>query len=164
MKNIFKFVFARQNTLLGLLLMLAIFPILASAQNGGVYKEQGGLREVVSSGSELAIAGKLAFTPATAYSAVQISTSFATTNSFLVINATGTITSTATPAISTLTATSGQEMIIMGGANPVTFQDNDQLSGSLLELGSATRALGAGDVLKLIYYSGKWYEIAFVNN
>lgn len=101
----------------------------------------------------------------TSYSAVQVSTSFSPVNTtFMVINGTGTLTLESTPQIATTTAVSGQSITIMGGSNPVTFVDEGTLTGSLLELGAAGRALGAGDILKLRYYSGKWYEEGFVNN
>ena len=154
MKNIFSAV-----------ILTVLLAGMAAAQNVNVYKSQGGNSQTFAATSLLSMAGRIAFTPLTSYSSVNVSTSFSPVNStFLVINGSGTITSTATPAISTLTAVSGQELLIMGGANVVTFQDNGTLSGSLLELGNTTRALGAGDILKLIYYSGKWYEIGFVNN
>ena len=107
----------------------------------------------------------LAYIANTSYSAVQISTSFSPVNtSFLVINGTGTITMTSTPTISTTTAVSGQELVITGGTNPVTFTDNGTLSGSLLELSAATRAVGTGSMLVLRYYGGKWYEVSFAAN
>lgn len=107
----------------------------------------------------------LAYIANTSYPAVHISTSFSPVNtSFLVINGSGTLTMTSTPTISTTTAVSGQELTISGGANPVTFTDNGTLSGSLLELSAATRAVGTGSMLHLRYYNGKWYEVSFAAN
>lgn len=110
--------------------------------------------------------GAVAETPNTSsYSSIGVSTSINPVGlAFIVMSASGTITSTATPFISTTSAVSGQVLTLMGGANAVTLQDNGTLSGSLLELGSTTRALGAGDILRLRYYNGKWWEEAFVNN
>lgn len=110
--------------------------------------------------------GSFADTPdATTYAALAGTTTLVpTVQSFVVINGTGTLSMTSTPHIATTTAVSGQSLTIMGGTNVVTFTDEGTLTGSLLELGAATRALGAGDILKLRYYSGKWYEEAFVNN
>jgi hypothetical protein len=107
----------------------------------------------------------VALIPNTAYSAVQISTSFSPVNtSFLVINGTGTLTMTSTPTISTTTAISGQELIITGGANPVTFTDNGTLSGSLLELGAGTRVVSTNKILKLRFYGGSWLEESYASN
>ncbi len=110
--------------------------------------------------------GAVSETPNTAsYSSIGISTSITPTGkAFIVLNASGTLTSTATPFISTTSAVSGQVLTLMGGANAVTLQDNGTLSGSLLELGSTTRALGAGDIIRLRYYDGKWWEESFANN
>lgn len=68
------------------------------------------------------------------------------------------------PAISTVTATAGQIVIIQSSTNTLTFQDDGTLSGSALELGAATRALGVGDILVLIYRASKWWEMGFYNN
>ena len=104
-------------------------------------------------------------TPNTSNSALEVTSALNPVGvSFAVVNATGALTSTATPFISTTSAISGQVITIMGGTNALTLQDNGTLSGSLLELGAATRALGAGDILRLRYYNGKWWEEAFVNN
>ena len=110
--------------------------------------------------------GAVAETPNTSsYSSIGISTSINPAGlAFIVMNASGTITSTATPFISTTSAVSGQVLTLMGGANAVTLQDNGTLSGSLLELGDTSRVLGAGDILRLRYYNGKWWEESFVNN
>ena len=84
--------------------------------------------------------------------------------SFIVINGTGTITMASTPTISIHAAVNGQEIIITGGSNAVDFVDEGTLTGSLLELGSSSRTLSTGDILELIYYSGKWYEVGFTDN
>ena len=73
--------------------------------------------------------------------------------------------STATPQISTTTATSGQRiMLLNSGTSSYTFGDTDSVSGSLLELGAASREVDQGDILEVVYYGGKWYEIGFYNN
>ena len=82
----------------------------------------------------------------------------------LVINGTGAIVMASVPTISTLAALSGQEILIMGGANAVTFVDEGGLTGSLLELDSSSRAISTGDTLRLMYYGGKWYETGFTDN
>lgn len=128
-------------------------------------QNEGGALKMTGSLASSVLAGSVSETPVTSYSAVQISTSLSpVAMAFAVINGTGTLTLTSTPHIATTTAVSGQSITLMGGANVVTFQDEGTLTGSLLELGAATRALGAGDILKLRYYSGKWYEEGFVNN
>lgn len=112
------------------------------------------------------VSGSKAEVPSTSYSALAISSAISPVGvNFLVVSASGTLTSTATPFISTTTAISGQVITLFGGsANVLTLTDEGGLTGSLLELGSGTRAIGAGDILKLRYYSGKWYEEGFVNN
>lgn len=124
-----------------------------------------GVAVIRGNSGSVSVTGGMVQVPNTAYSAVQISTSFSPVGlGFAVINGTGTLTLTSTPHIATTTAVSGQEITFFGGANPVTFVDEGTLTGSLLELGGATRALGAGDMLTLRYYGGKWYEVSFANN
>jgi hypothetical protein len=142
----------------------AAFPLIA-----GQAMKTGQLLVGVTDGGPLATntpaISALAFIPNTSYSAVQVSSSFSPVNtSFAVINGTGAITLSSTPTIATTTAISGQEITITGGTNAVTFTDNGTLSGSLLELSAATRAVAAGSMLKLRYYSGKWYEVSFAAN
>jgi len=98
------------------------------------------------------------------WSVVESSTEIIPTSSFLVINGTGTITLSSTPNISTDTFSNGDYLILMGGSNAVIFQDNDTLSGSLLELGDTSRSLGDGDIIGLILYNSKWYELFYNNN
>lgn len=97
------------------------------------------------------------------YSAVEVSTEISPVGvSFLVVSATGTLTSEATPFISTTTAVDGQFLTIIGGsANVLTISDNDSAAGTLLELGAASRAIGEGDIIRFVYYNGKWREISF---
>ncbi len=76
----------------------------------------------------------------------------------------GAITMNTTPAISTTPYADGTMYMIQSATATVTFQDDGTLSGSLLELGSTTRALGVGDILILVYRSGKWWEAGFFNN
>lgn len=82
---------------------------------------------------------------------------------FIVITTTAAISVGTTPSISTMAAVNGQELTIMSSSYTVTFSDNGTLSGSLLELGAATRAVGDQDVLKLFYYKGKWRETSYNN-
>ncbi len=76
----------------------------------------------------------------------------------------GPLVLSAVPTISTTPYTNGTIYVVQSATNTVTFQDNDTLAGSLLELGSTTRALGVGDILVLIYRAGKWWEFGFYNN
>ena len=116
--------------------------------------------------SKLVISGGLYLTPdAATYTAVSTSTKLNSYGkNFLVINGTGTITMGSAPTISTTSVTNGKILFIMGGTNPITFSDGGTLTNSALSLGSATRAVGSGDILELIFYSGKWREFGFVNN
>lgn len=78
----------------------------------------------------------------------------------------GAVTLTGVPTISP-TTDDGQFLIIQGtsNANTVTLQDSATLPGSQLELGAATRVLGAGDTIVLIWdlATTSWYEMAFSN-
>lgn len=79
----------------------------------------------------------------------------------------GAVTLVATPTISDPT-NDGQQLIIVGthDTNTVTFQNESALAGTKLKLGAASRALGAGDVLELIWdeVMDRWLETGFVNN
>ncbi len=82
------------------------------------------------------------------------------TSEYMVVSATGALTNTAAPFISTNTYTSGTVVTLVGGSTDVlTVSDS-----ACFALGSSTRALGAGDVLSLILINGVWYETGFVNN
>lgn len=110
--------------------------------------------------------GKFVHTPQT-QTGITTSSAIVITSAFMVVSASGSLTSVAAPLISTATATNpdGTRVLLMGGSsNVLTVQDADTLPNSCLELGSSTRAIGAGDVLELIIYGGKWYEVSFVNN
>jgi hypothetical protein len=100
--------------------------------------------------------------------AVGASTSLTSVNmdkTFMVLTSTGgAVTLGATPTIATTTFTNGDRYTILSATDTLTFSDNGTVSGTLLELGSTTRALGVGDILQLIYLSGKWYEIGYQNN
>jgi len=79
----------------------------------------------------------------------------------------GAVTLTGTPTI-VAASNDGQLLILQGtsDANTVTLQDEATLPTSGLALGAATRLLGAGDMLMLMWDSTNalWYEIAFANN
>lgn len=139
--------------------------VTSLTNSGAATATTGTFSSNVSVAGNMAISGSQADVPNTSYSAIAVSSSISPVGvSFLVINASGTLTSTATPFISTTTAISGQTLTLMGGTNVLTVSDEGSVTGTLLELGDTSRALGAGDILKLRYYSGKWYEEAFVNN
>lgn len=80
----------------------------------------------------------------------------------------------ATPTIATTTVAGGATAIADGtililtstSTAIITLQDNGTLSGSLLELGAATRAISQFKVLTLVFQGrlGKWLEIAYANN
>lgn len=83
---------------------------------------------------------------------------------FNVVTATGAISVNSTPTISTDTANVGDIYIIQSARDTITFTDNGTLSGSALELGDTTRAMGVGDILMLIFRGGKWWELGYCNN
>lgn len=85
--------------------------------------------------------------------------------SYAIITATGSaMVMTSVPTISTAAAVLGDIYIIQSTTATITVQDDGTLAGSALELGAATRALGVGDILGLIYRGGKWWELFFANN
>jgi hypothetical protein len=84
---------------------------------------------------------------------------------FMLVTSTGgALTVGSLPTISTTSAVTGSLYIIQSTTATVTFSDNGTVAGTLLELGSTTRALGVGDILVLIYQGGKWWEMGFYNN
>lgn len=84
---------------------------------------------------------------------------------FNVLNSTGgAISISATPTISVTDFPDGTIFIIQSATATVTLSDNGTVTGSLLELGANTRALGVGDILGLILRDGKWWELFFDNN
>jgi hypothetical protein len=80
----------------------------------------------------------------------------------------GPVTLTAVPTITVPALQDGQQLMIVGtdDTNTVTFQNESSLAGSKMKLGAATRALGAGDVLSLVWDEDMdtWLETGFVNN
>jgi len=138
----------------------------AAFSNAGTTALTGALsNSAPSTLAEVVIGDEFSLTPNTAYSALAISSEILPTDSFYVIVSTGDNVSTATPQISTTSAASGQIITILNsGTSTYTFGDNGSVSGSLLTLGDTARALGQGDILKLIYYSGTWYEIGYFDN
>lgn len=83
-----------------------------------------------------------------------------------VVGSGGAVTLTSTPTIAD--GSDGQYVMIQGtdNTNTLTVQDQGSLASSNLELGAATRVLGAGDVLVLTFDStaSVWYEVSFANN
>jgi hypothetical protein len=77
-------------------------------------------------------------------------------------------TLTSTPSISPSPATDGQHLFITGtdDTNTLTLQSESSLAGSKLKLAAATRTIGRGDILHLLWDSndGFWYEVSFSNN
>ncbi len=100
--------------------------------------------------------------------ALSTSTSLTTSNldtSFVTLTSTGgALTVGSLPTIATTTATAGDRYTLLSTTATLTFSDNDQVAGTLLELGASTRALGVGDILELIYHNSSWWEIGFYNN
>lgn len=106
---------------------------------------------------------------------IYASTTVVPTSSYIVlVSSGGNIQFTSTPNISTATAIGGSTawpdgslLVFTTTATAViTFVDEDTLSGSRLQLGSTTRAIGQYDTLTLIYSAqdNYWREMFFVNN
>lgn len=104
-------------------------------------------------------------------SGVTASSTIINTAMFVVVTTTSpaaAVVTSATPTISTTTATDGQFIVIKGTSSTATFafQDNGTLAGSLLELGAASRVVSDLKVLGLMYDGtiGKWLEVFYGNN
>ena len=103
---------------------------------------------------------------------------FTTSYQLLVASGNANMFMTSVPNISTTTSvqaagavgtelTNGTYLVLSTTASAViTFQDDGTLAGSQLKLGSGTRAIGAGDILCLLYDTAlhAWKETCFVNN
>ena len=107
-------------------------------------------------------------------SAVEASTTIINTASYLVVTSSGGLVGlTTTPSISTTTAkgfalATGVKITLRGTSNSdaVELRDDDTLSGTQLELGAGTRALGINDVIVLMWdaeasTTGRWLEISY---
>lgn len=115
----------------------------------------------ISTTANITSSAKRVVTPGT-QTGITTSSQVVITSEFMILTPTGSITNTAAPLISTATATNpnGTTVILMGGSSDVlTVSDS-----AAFALGSATRALGLGDILELIIWDGIWYEIGFTNN
>jgi len=83
----------------------------------------------------------------------------------VVLNPDGDYALTSTPTIAN--GTTGQILYIItdnAEANTVTVQDEGTIPNSNLELGAAGRAIGARDVLVLMYNGAQWVEVSYANN
>ena len=83
----------------------------------------------------------------------------------IVLNPTGNYVLTSTPTIAN--GTNGDIIYIRAGngeINTVTVQDQGSLGGSNLNLGAASRVIGALDVLCLIFDGTEWNEVSYANN
>lgn len=74
------------------------------------------------------------------------------------------VTLSASPIITTQTATNGDTIIFTSNVSSVTFTDNGTQPGSGVRLGAARRQVGVGDFLGLIFRDGFWREFLFVEN
>ena len=83
-----------------------------------------------------------------------------------VVGDSGPVTLTSTPTIAD--GHTGQIVFLQGtdNTNTLTVQDQASLGGSNLVLGAATRVLGQGDMLLLMFDSNDsvWYEVSFTDN
>jgi hypothetical protein len=90
--------------------------------------------------------------------------------SLLGITTTGTATITLTSTPTIVAGSDGQRLVVFNaetsGGDIITLQDKGTLSGSGLDLGASSRALGPGDALTLCYSSALscWIETGFSNN
>lgn len=109
-------------------------------------------------------AGQMVFTPSTLQTLLAAGTINPNAPTVRVVGSGGAVTLTSTPTLQTATG-DGQEVLIIGtdATNTVTVQDNGTLAGSKLKLGSASRVLGLGSILKLHWDQGLglWLELSF---
>lgn len=130
----------------------------------------GGTAATQSSVLGVSVYGKVAVTGIVTSTIVPVNSSYET-----VMSTSGTtVTMTSTPNISTTTVVGGAVELPSGtylvlsstGASGVIFQDAGTLTGSQLQLGSATRTVTQYKTLTLIYDATDhfWREISFGNN
>ena len=151
--------------LIVLAVLLISAPLVVHAEWFQDVFSQNVISENIQASGNVVVNGSVVNSPNLTYSSLSKTTTLNPYGKkFIVVNGTGAITMASTPTISTQAAVNGQSLIITGGANTVDFVDEGTLTGSLLELGASSRTLNTGDILELIYYSGKWYEVGFTNN
>lgn len=109
-------------------------------------------------GSRVQVGNQLLFSGPTAGTTIPVS------GSFIRSNGSGTVTMTATPTLQTTGVQDGTILYYYSSNGTTVFQDNGTLPGSDVELQAATRSVGPGDVLQLIFSDGKWWEVSFANN
>lgn len=118
----------------------------------------------LSASGTTTIGGMIVNTPSAIQTIGAASTILPNAAKVRVVGNAGPVTVGTLPTLSNGTA-NGQEVEIFGtdDTNTVTIQDEGTLPGSKLRLGSATRALGKGDSLRLSWDStdSVWYECGF---
>lgn len=133
----------------------------------GATTRSSGAFTTLDANSDATLSGKLFFTSSAIQSLLAAGTISPNATRIRVTGNGGAVTLTSTPTI-TSPSSDGQLLIIQGtdNTNTVTLQDESGLAGSKLELGAATRVLGKGDQILLIWDNTdtKWYEIGFANN
>lgn len=121
---------------------------------------------LASSSGETKLNGKLFTAPSAIQSLLAATAISPNAGKVRVVGNGGAVTLTATPTI-TSPVDDGQLLLVMGtsDANTVTLQDEASLAGTKLQLGAATRLLGAGDHILLSWDATNsfWYEVAFTN-
>ena len=109
--------------------------------------------------------GFTVFTPSTTQVIDAVGDAILANATMVVLNPDADYTLTSAPTI--VDGTTGQIVYITSGnaeANIVTVQDQDTLASSNLQLGAASRAIGAKDVLTLIFDGTDWLEVSYANN
>jgi hypothetical protein len=105
------------------------------------------------------------YPPSAAQSITGVGSTILANATIIVLNPDGNYTLTSAPTIAN--GFTGQIVYITSGnaeANIVTIQDQDTLANSNLQFGATTRALGARDVLTLIFDGTDWIEVSYANN
>ena len=85
----------------------------------------------------------------------------------IILNPDGDYTLTSTPTITKGDADVGSILYLITAdtePNVVTIQDQNTLANSNVELGAASRAVGARDVLTLMHNGTNWVEVSYANN
>lgn len=121
---------------------------------------------LVNSAGDTKISGSLILTPSSLQSLAAGTALTLNAGKIRVEGSGGAVTCTATPSIAD--GTDGQIVYILGTSdvNTWTIQDQGGLGSSNIELGAATRVLGKGDILCLMFDTtdSVWYEVSVSNN
>ena len=113
----------------------------------------------------LDLSGTLSYTPSATQSITGVGSAILANAALVVLDPDGNYTLTSTPTIAD--GAVGQIVYITAAeteANGIAVQDENTLTDSNLQLGAASRAIAAKDVLVLMFNGVSWVEVSYANN